>query len=101
MSRTDVEAPSAGGTTLTQTQGWRELWLKEDWWAIWIGLGIVVVGYFLFTQGASLKWIAVTPAKWSTLAQLGADLSKNALRYVRAILLLAGALRHRLDGAGA
>ena len=20
---------------------WRELWLKEDWWAIWLGLGIV------------------------------------------------------------
>ncbi len=82
MSRTDVEAPSAGAPTLTQTRGWRELWLKEDWWAIWIGLGIVIVGYFLFTQGASLKWIAVTPAKWSTLPQLGADLSKNALRYV-------------------
>ncbi|MGA3302357.1 MAG: putative sulfate exporter family transporter [Methylovirgula sp.] len=87
MSRTDVEAPSAGGTTLTQAQGWRELWLKEDWWAVWIGLGIIVVGYFLFTQGASLKWIAVTPAKWSTLPQLGADLSANALRYVAQFFL--------------
>jgi len=19
---------------------WREPWLKEDWWAIWLGLGI-------------------------------------------------------------
>ena len=27
------------------TSGWRELWLKEDWWAIWLGLGIVVIGY--------------------------------------------------------
>ena len=24
---------------------WRELWLKEDWWAIWLGLGIVIIGY--------------------------------------------------------
>jgi uncharacterized integral membrane protein (TIGR00698 family) len=80
MSRTDVETGAAGEQPLSQ--GWRELWLKEDWWAIWIGLGIVVVGYFLFAQGASLKWIAVTPAKWSSLSQLGADLSKNALRYV-------------------
>jgi hypothetical protein len=22
--------------------GWREMWLKEDWWAIWLGLGQVV-----------------------------------------------------------
>src|SRR5579863_3508144 len=80
MSRTDVETPASGGQPLSL--GWRELWLKEDWWAIWIGLGIVIVGYFLFAQGASLKWIAVTPAKWSSLSQLGADLSANALRYV-------------------
>jgi len=78
MSRTDVEARSSEPLSV----GWRELWLKEDWWAIWIGLGIVIVGYFLFAQGASLKWIAVTPAKWSSLSQLGADLSANALRYV-------------------
>ena len=78
MSRTDVEARSSEPLSV----GWRELWLKEDWWAIWIGLGIVIVGYFLFAQGASLKWIAVTPAKWSSLLQLGADLSANALRYV-------------------
>jgi hypothetical protein len=22
---------------------WRELWLKEDWWAIWLGLGIAAL----------------------------------------------------------
>ena len=46
---------------------WRELWLKEDWWAIWLGLGIVVVAYGLFVNGSSIRWLAVTPAKWSTL----------------------------------
>ena len=34
------------------TAGWRELWLKEDWWAVWLGLGIVVIGYILFANGA-------------------------------------------------
>jgi len=63
------------------TSGWRELWLKEDWWAIWLGLGIVVVGYALFANGASLKWIAVTPEKWSGLDQLGGHFAANALRY--------------------
>src|ERR1700691_6517366 len=64
-----------------QTSGWRELWLKEDWWAIWLGLGIVIVAYLLFAGGSSMKWIAVTPAKWSTLSQLGAHFAANAVRY--------------------
>jgi hypothetical protein len=41
--------------------GWRELWLKEDWWAIWLGLVIVAIAYLLFTNGSSLRWLAVTP----------------------------------------
>ena len=64
------------------TTGWRELWLKEDWWAIWLGLGLVIVGYILFANGASLKWIAVTPEKWSSLDQLGAHFANNASRYL-------------------
>ena len=61
---------------------WRELWLKEDWWAIWLGLGIVLIGYLFFANGSSIKWLAVTPAKWSTLAQLGAHFSMNYARYI-------------------
>jgi uncharacterized integral membrane protein (TIGR00698 family) len=61
---------------------WRELWLKEDWWAIWLGLGVVVVAYAFFANGASIKWIAVTPAKWSTFGQLGAHFTANAWRYI-------------------
>ncbi len=26
------------------TAGWQELWRKEDWWAIWIGLSVVLAG---------------------------------------------------------
>jgi uncharacterized membrane protein YadS len=61
---------------------WRELWLKEDWWAIWLGLGIVVVALALFARGTSIGWIAVTPAKWSSVAQLGAHFAANWPRYV-------------------
>jgi len=61
---------------------WRELWLKEDWWAIWLGLGIVVVAYAFFVHGGSIRWIAVTPAKWSTWSQLGSHFAGNYARYI-------------------
>jgi uncharacterized integral membrane protein (TIGR00698 family) len=61
---------------------WSELWRKEDWWAIWLGLGIVVLGALLFLEGGSLRWIAVTPPRWGSLAQLGAHFTDNYLRYV-------------------
>ena len=38
---------------------WGELIRKEDWWAIWIGLGLISVAIVLFASGSSIKWIAV------------------------------------------
>ena len=64
-----------------QRSGWQELWRKEDWWAVWLGLSVVVLAYVLFINGSSIKWIAVAPAKWSTFAELGRQLSANAPRY--------------------
>jgi uncharacterized integral membrane protein (TIGR00698 family) len=75
---------TAGATS----NGWRELWLKEDWWAIWLGLGIVIAGYLLFTNGSTLGWIAVVPkGNWSVLSQLTADFSANITRYIAQFVL--------------
>ncbi|HLY58566.1 MAG TPA: putative sulfate exporter family transporter [Stellaceae bacterium] len=73
---TDLAAPPT-----PQRSGWSELWLKEDWWAIWLGLGIVLAALVLFTQGASIGWLAVTPPKWSSFDQLGAHFAGNLGRY--------------------
>ena len=62
--------------------GWRELFAREDWWAVWIGVGLVVVAAVAFANGASLKWLAVTPQKWSTLDQIAGQFGTNALRYL-------------------
>jgi hypothetical protein len=62
--------------------GWRELWLKEDWWAVWLGLIIVIAGYLLFTGGASIRWLAVVPPAWTDLGQLGQHFAATWLRYI-------------------
>jgi uncharacterized integral membrane protein (TIGR00698 family) len=77
----------SSGLSAQQSPRWRELWLKEDWWAIWLGLGIVVVAYLLFASGTSIRWIAVTPPKWHSVGQLGAHFAANYQRYIVQFLL--------------
>ncbi len=57
-------------------------WRKDDWWAVAIGLGLIVLAYALFAGGSSLAWLAVIPAKWTTADQLGAHFAANWPRYV-------------------
>ena len=60
---------------------WRELILREDWWAIWLGLGIVIAAWVFFASGSSIAWIAVRPTGWSTLAEISAHFVDNLPRY--------------------
>lgn len=78
ISATEGAAP---GDQSRQKPGWQELWQKEDWWAVWLGLGVVLVAYALFAGNGSISWIAVAPTRWSNLDQLGAHLAANATRY--------------------
>jgi uncharacterized integral membrane protein (TIGR00698 family) len=82
MSSNAAINPSTARTSpQPETSSVRQLWTNEDWWSIWIGLGLVIVAYLLFSNGSSLAWIAVTPPRWSTFAQIGAHLGANAARY--------------------
>lgn len=78
---------STPSRTAPPTSPWREMIAKEDWWAIWIGLGLVIAAVIAFTQGVSFKWLAVTPQKWSTLSDIGAQLAANATRYLALFVL--------------
>ena len=69
-------------STAALRPGWHELWRKEDWWAVWLGLGLVLVASALYASGGSIAWLAVAPAKWSTPAQLGAQLWAGLPRYL-------------------
>ena len=41
-----VKTP-AGSAEIT---GWSELWQKEDWWAIWLGLGLVIAAIIAYLK---------------------------------------------------
>lgn len=56
--------------------------LKEDWWAVLIGLGIVIAATVLFLNGDSLRWLAVLPPRWKDFAQVTQDLGANWPRYL-------------------
>lgn len=61
---------------------WQELYAKEDWWAIWLGLGIVVAAWVFFAAGGSIAWIAVSPTDWTDLPELGAHFAAEWPRYL-------------------
>ena len=38
--------------------GWKELYLKEDWWAIYVGFGIALVCLIAFMNGSTFHKIS-------------------------------------------
>lgn len=66
MEKTQDAWNENGEPRKVRSMGWRELYLKEDWWAIYLGLGIIIAAYLFFINGSSIKWIAISPAKWHT-----------------------------------
>src|SRR5262249_55016105 len=82
------------------SQGWRELWLKEDWWAIWLGLGIVMIGLALFANGQGWRYVAVIPPKWTSVSELGAHFTATWPRYLIQFALWAAAFSASLAAMG-
>jgi uncharacterized membrane protein YadS len=66
--------------------GWKELYLKEDWWAVWLGFALMVLSILLFQTGSSniLKSLAINPGglKWTSFGQLAGHFAQNAHLYL-------------------
>ena len=72
--------------------GWAELWQTEDWWAIWLGLGIVVTAIVAYLAGGTIKPIAVKPATWDSFAALKDHFVAQYYWYLLQFLLWAAVL---------
>jgi uncharacterized membrane protein YadS len=71
---------------------WKELVTKEDWWAIWIGVGLILAAVALYASGSSIKWLAVAPQKWTHLPEARAQLREHAPQYLALFALWAALL---------
>ena len=66
--------------------GWKELYLKEDWWAVWLGFALMILAIVLYQGGASgvLKTLAINPGglKWTSFGQITDHFAQNAQLYL-------------------
>src|ERR1700676_4565887 len=82
IAQSQVHAPK-------RESAWAEFIRKDDWWAIWIGLGLVVVAAGLVASGGSLKWLAIAPQKWSHWPEAVAQVRDHAAQYLALFALWA------------
>jgi len=70
----------------SERRGWKELYLKEDWWAVWLGFALMVFAILLFQAGSSniVKALAINPGglKWTSFGQLADHFTQNAQLYL-------------------
>jgi uncharacterized integral membrane protein (TIGR00698 family) len=78
-------------TGSAEVPGWSELWQKEDWWAIWLGLGLVIIAIIAYLAGGTIKPIAVKPATWDSLTALRDHFAAQYYWYLLQFLFWAAA----------
>ena len=67
--------------------GFEKLWKTEDWWSVWLGLGIVLFSIIALWSGTSIKDWAVLPGKVTDFGKVWADLAKNFGGYLTIFIL--------------
>ncbi|MDR3568229.1 MAG: putative sulfate exporter family transporter [Syntrophobacteraceae bacterium] len=78
-------SPAMAAPAAPAPMGWRELYLKEDWWAIYLGIGLMVMTLVAFWMGSNaVKLLFINPGgvKWTTLGQLLAHFQQNLNLYL-------------------
>jgi len=59
------------------------LWKTEDWWAVWLGLGIVLCAIVVFLMGGTLGPLAVSPPRdWTAPSLVAAHFAEQWVWYL-------------------
>lgn len=61
--------------------------VTEDWWAVYLGLGIVVVALLFHLFGGTLKPLAVAPPKWQSFGTVVEHFKAQSLWYLLQLIL--------------
>src|SRR6478736_5749737 len=83
-----VKAPAGSA----EVPGWSELWQKEHWWAIWLGLGLVIAAIVAYLGGGTIKPLAIKPSTWDSFTALWDHFAAQYYWYLLQFLLLAAVL---------
>jgi uncharacterized integral membrane protein (TIGR00698 family) len=68
---------------MTNGDGFSSLWKKEDWWAVWLGLGIIICALVFFAAASTLAPLAVSPPRdWTSLSQVATHFADKWIWYV-------------------
>lgn len=82
----------------TPSGGWGDLFKKEDYWAVWIGLGLTLVAILLWTAGNTfMKWIAISIPGFSDfsdpMSYIGSHLGGLIALYITLAVIFGFALK--------
>ena len=61
--------------------------VTEDWWAVYLGLGIVLVALIFFMFGATLKPLAVSPPTWESFSTVSEHFQDQIHWYLLQLLV--------------
>jgi uncharacterized membrane protein YadS len=50
------------------------LFKTEDYWAIWLGMLVIIISMVFFWAGSTIKPFAITPGTWANLSELATNL---------------------------
>ena len=60
----------------------QKLWKTEDYWAVWLGLGVVLLALVVYSTGGTIAGWAEKPGSWATLEGLAADFTTHLPHYL-------------------